>query len=69
MKQALLDDEQRRGKSGNADYSTVSSASALKAARKFSSKIKKPETRKYFNCGQASHFARDCQAGQRTPSL
>ena len=51
------DDERRREKSGDADFSTESSDSILKAARKFSSKMKKPGTSKCFNCGQIGHLA------------
>ena len=53
VKQALLDEEQRREKPSKSGGSEV----ALKSARKFSSKKRKAGN--CFNCGQPSHFARD----------
>ena len=52
MKQALVDDEQRRGKSGDIDSVTASGDSALKAVRKFRNKNQRSGTSKCFNCGQ-----------------
>ena len=54
VKQALLDEKQRREKPSESGGSEV----ALKSARKFSSK--KQKAGNYFNCGQSGHFAQDC---------
>ena len=54
MKQALLDEEQRREKPSESGGSEV----ALKSAHKLSSKKRKAGY--CFNCGQPSHFAQDC---------
>ena len=61
VKQALLDDEQRRGKHSESNSTTPNSGdSALNAARKFSNRKHKPGKGNCFNCGQAGHFTRDC---------
>ena len=44
VKQALLDEEQRRGKPWENDPATANGNSALKAAHKFSNKKQKPGT-------------------------
>ena len=61
VKQALLDDKQRRGKHSESNSTTPNSVdSALNAARKFNYRKHKPGKGNCFNSGQAGHFARDC---------
>ena len=54
VKQAFLDEEQRREKLSKSGGSEV----ALKSACKFNSKIQKAGN--CFNCGQPGYFAQDC---------
>ncbi len=60
VKQALLDEEQRRGKSGSDPRTTESRGddTALKAGRRYSSKGRK--SGKCYACGKCGHFAQDC---------